>query len=184
MSASAVLSEPEFQLFYDYWDELRGTALVPAKAEFDPLRVSSLMSIMSVIQWTPPDQLLLRLMGTTIVDQTHVETTGTNLMDIILQSQRDAVAELSAAVFRQPAISLVSTYRCFESGRKVGVKFAFFPFFADDGALNTAIGVHKADLEANKLVSPEDPLLHAELLSYEYMDIGNGVPNIRYPTEA
>lgn len=177
------LREPEFQLFHDYWNELRGDDFVPDKANFDPTKVSSLMAIMSVIQWFPPDVLHLRLMGTNIVDQTHIETTGSNLLDVMYEPQRQLVADLSQALFAQPAIGLAKTKRCFESGKTVEVQFAFFPFRDVTGEIDIAIGVHKADADAHKLIAPYDPLLYALLTEYRYMNIGNGIPNLSYTSE-
>ncbi len=172
--------EPEFQQFFDYWNELRGTHSVPVKSTFDPLRVSSLMAVMSVTQWTPPDKLYLRLMGTDIVEQTHIETTGTNLLDIVYEPQRPMVMAHSAALFSTPAIGLVKTNRCFTSGKTVEVKFAFFPFRRDAGEQDIAIGVHKADLEANRRGAQGDPLKYAEVLAYNFLDIGNGAPDLSF----
>lgn len=180
MADTIEFDEPEFQQFFDYWNDLRGTDTVPKKSSFDPLKVPSLMAVMSVTQWIPPDKLYLRLMGTDIVEQTHMETTGSNLLDLIYEPQRPMVMTFSAALFSTPAIGSVKTNRCFASGKKVEVKFGFFPFRRDAGEPDIAVGVHKADLEANKRVASHDQLKHAEVLAYSFVDIGNGVPDLSY----
>jgi len=72
---------------------LKGTAdeftFDEPELQFDPQKVRSLISNTSVPQWIPPNMLLLRLMGTKIVAQTQIETTGTNLLDVLYPPQRE-----------------------------------------------------------------------------------------------
>jgi hypothetical protein len=65
---------------------LRGDDLLPAKSSFDPQRVTLLLPKLTVLQWTPPDTLLVRLMGTEIVSHHIKELTGTNLLDAVQPS--------------------------------------------------------------------------------------------------
>jgi len=183
MANDIKFDEPEFQTFYDYWDALRGEALVPLKSEFDPLKVPSLMSLMSVLQWVPPDILYIRLIGTRIVEQAHEELTGTNLVDVVHEPQKQMIVEYNAAQFAHVAVGVIQTKRRYASGKSVDVKYAFIPFKGDGGELDIAIGVHKADLEANRQVAPDDPLLHAEIFTYRFVDIGNGVPDLAFSAD-
>ena len=178
MTTSISFDEPDFQQFFNYWDELRGDDLVPAKSNFDPRRVSSLLPKLSVLQWRPPDHLFLRLMGTGIVSQLRGERTGTNLLDIIQASQRDEVTKFTASLFSQVSIAIVDTQRHFASGKRVGLLFGFFPFRNDSDDVNFAVGVHRADLDADRLVAPNDNLIHAEVFGYEFIDIGSGIPDL------
>jgi len=180
MANEIVFDEPEFDVFYSYWRELQGDEPAPPKSHFDPLKVPSLMEQMSVLQWFPPDKLLLRLMGTKIVDQTHLETTGTNLLDLVRAPQLEMVKRCVQAHHDHLAVVSLKNERRFASGKAVAVKYAFFPFLGDSGARGFSIGVHKADEEANKLVAQHDLLDHVKVLSLDFADVGNGVPDLSY----
>lgn len=133
MTKPISFSEPEFQQFFEYWNELRGDDLVPAKSSFEPQRVSFLLSKLTVLQWTPPDTLVVRLMGTEIVSHHNKERTGTNLLDIIQPTQRAVVAACTAASFKQIAVAELVTRRHFASGAQVGARNGFSPFGVKTG---------------------------------------------------
>lgn len=180
MTKPISFSEPEFQQFFEYWNELRGDDLVPAKSSFEPQRVSFLLSKLTVLQWTPPDTLVVRLMGTEIVSHHNKERTGTNLLDIIQPTQRAVVAACTAASFKQISVAELVTRRHFASGAQVGARNGFFPFRGEDGMVNLAIGVHCGDTDANRGILPTDPLSHIEVLDYRFTDVGNGVPDLEF----
>jgi hypothetical protein len=180
MADSSALPEPEFRQFFEYWNELRGSDIAPARADFDPLKLAALMPNMSILQWLPPDTLRWRLMGTAIVDQTSLERTGSNLLDVMYPPQRAMVLEHSAPTFELPAIALNTSHRCFASGKTVQVDFAWFPFRNADGRTDIVIGVHKPNMEQAARVLKTDGLVCSYLTHYSYVDIGAGIPNMFY----
>ncbi len=149
-------SEPEIQQFFEYWNELRGDDLLPAKSSFDPQRLTLLLPKLTVLQWTPPDTLLVRLMGTEIVSHHIKERTGTNLLDAVQPSQKAVLAAFTAAFFTQISVAEVDTRRHYTSGALVGALNVYFPFRGEDEIVNFAIGVHCADTDANSKILPND----------------------------
>ncbi len=175
--------EPEFEQFYAYWQTLRGAEIVPRKADFDPLKLTSLLPTLSIVQWFPPDRLLVRLVGTAIVEQAHVEPTGTDLKDLFYPPHHHVLSKGSEGLFGQPAIGLITTRRRYDSGKEFDINYAFFPFRGADDKIDIAIGVQKAD-PAVMQVAPDDPLKLGKIKSYHYGDIGNGIPDFSFEMAA
>ena len=83
-----------------------------------------------MLQWIPPDMLLLRLMGAKIVAQTQIETTGTNLLDVLYPPQREATKLYTQAHDDHLAVIYLKTERQFASGKDIAAKFVFPHFLA------------------------------------------------------
>jgi hypothetical protein len=79
---------------------------------------------------------------------------------------------------------LLKTERPFASGKIVVAKFAFFPFLGNGGTRVFLIAARKAYEKANKLANHKNPLLHAEVMSYDFADVGNALPDLSYKADS
>jgi hypothetical protein len=89
-SFRAQLIVPEQRQLFDYWRELRGHAELPARADFNPIRLPRLLPGISLIDVAERiENSRVRLAGTKLRDIFDCEITGRTVADIPCPSRLD-----------------------------------------------------------------------------------------------
>ncbi len=70
------------QIIYQYWNEVRGDRIAPARFEIQPGRISAILSETFILERTEGDEFNFRLAGTRICDQFGSELRGRSFVDL------------------------------------------------------------------------------------------------------
>ncbi|MFZ1988862.1 MAG: PAS domain-containing protein, partial [Alphaproteobacteria bacterium] len=97
MFAETARSEPqtfvtaEAGLFAQAFHALqqRTGTLVPSRRAFAPSAVRTLLPYLGLLELQGPDHILVRLVGTAVINRGRVDMTGKNLLDFYPESERD-----------------------------------------------------------------------------------------------
>jgi hypothetical protein len=69
--------------FFDYWDSLPKTDLLPDRASFNPGRIADLMPAVTILEVWSPDLIEIRLSGTAVCKTMGFDPTGRNGLDLL-----------------------------------------------------------------------------------------------------
>ncbi|WP_417450012.1 PAS domain-containing protein [Kordiimonas sp.] len=72
-----------FEPFITYWQALRSDALVPTRADFNPVRVKEFMGRIVIVERLSRDHFYARLVGTEIVERVGREQTGADFLTLL-----------------------------------------------------------------------------------------------------
>jgi hypothetical protein len=80
--------------FFEYWDGLPKTALLPDRASFNPGAVADLMSAVTILEVWSHDRIEVRLAGTTVCKTMGFDPTGHNGLDLVAPAARESYLRL------------------------------------------------------------------------------------------
>lgn len=103
-----MLAEPEVlqtagaRKFFNYWNGLPKTGLVPDRSEFSPARIAPLMPAVTILEVVSDDLILQRLTGTAVCRAMGFDPTGKNSLDLMLPQVRPDYLKLINAQISRP----------------------------------------------------------------------------------
>lgn len=108
--------DPRLHQLYAYWNKCRGSRLMPARADIDPLDIPKLLpdiALISVVPDVPIEQrFVMKVFGTKLRDSHEVDWTGKSLFETAPRAaaERIALAANTVVTKREPWIATGSLY--------------------------------------------------------------------------
>ncbi len=87
-----------------YWDALRGTRLMPKRAEIDPRGIESALEYTFILERIAPGMARLRIAGSHLGDLMGMEVRGMPISSFITPDGRRQVSDTLEEVFQRPAV--------------------------------------------------------------------------------
>lgn len=87
-----------------YWEALRGTRLMPARAEIDPRGIAGALEFAFLLERIAPGAGRIRLAGTHLSDLMGMEVRGMPLTALFQPSARQTVADALEQVLQRPSV--------------------------------------------------------------------------------
>jgi hypothetical protein len=169
MYQSSPLPE-KFARFLAHWQALRADAHVPTLADFldKPLpQLQPWISIFDVVE----NNLVLRLVGTSMVQFIGRDFTGTTLEDFAAPDGREEIRSPYLKIIQQPCGGLASTLWATSHGRDVEIRSIGLPLVRKSGA-----SVAWFNEPARPMDLGEKGVVVRRRMSQEWVDIGFGIP--------
>lgn len=166
----------ECGLFAEHFAELQQSTgrVVPDRKAFSPSQARALLPYVSLIELKDPKLALVRVVGTAIVNRTHVDNTGRNLLDFLPEQSREWSWDHLKRLAETPCGSTFLSKEDYEHV-SLWVEVVSFPLADADGApsfiLSLAVEVDRQQLA----VRGNQAMQIGELSSYRYIDIGEGI---------
>jgi len=188
MQSSSTLPElgicsPAAQAYAAYWNALPKVGLIPPRSSFDPADLPSILPGFAVHEFVSPDNILVRLSGSAVVERFGYEMTGKNYLSNFESSRQHKVYDALSRIIDCPCGLLVHVRMFRESGVTIDYEVLGFPFRSEHGIANLAI-YHTETLNSRpKLAPPDDRRKDSLPLRRMYIDIGAGIPNWDYSRE-
>ena len=140
--ALADVRSPLLRQIHDYWLEKRGSKLMPARADLDPLDIPRLLPNIILMDVMPADNRLhVRLVGTLVVEMFGADYTGQFLDEIEFGEVREKVLEdYNAAV--TAARPLFSDHRFRKlGGHLFDIERVILPLSSDGGQVHMLLAL-------------------------------------------
>lgn len=188
MQISSTLSDlsfcsPAAQAYAAYWDALPKINLIPSRSSFDPADLPSILPGFAVHEFVSPDNILVRLCGSAVVERFGYEMTGKNYLSHFKPSRQPEVYDALSNVIDCPCGLLVHIRMFRESGVMIDYEVLGLPFRNEQGVANLAI-YHSETLKSHPKLAPrEDRRKDSMPLRRMYIDIGAGIPDWDYSRE-
>lgn len=170
----SIVLEPSCAAFLAHWKSLRGDALVPTVAAFID-RPSPLHAPYLFMATVNGDDLILRLIGTALVERWGRDLTGQRLYMSKSGDYRRAIAENFNRVVTQPCgCYAINEYM---SGRQryVAVKVLYLPLWDEAGRPPRVVGY---STETEKRSENELLVDRRRTVEANWIDLGAGVPSV------
>jgi hypothetical protein len=171
------------RVLYEYWNAIRGEALVPRRAQFDPLALVAILPMLQLFELQSRRVIRCKLAGTALRDFFGFDCTGRNLIELTPPDRQRTRSWRNWTGVAQPCGGVYGGTVRFASGahaRFVGISLPLRP--DRDGAppqiVSVVAGV--ADLgwinkqTELKLLVPDE---------FVFLDIGAGVPDHDVPPD-
>jgi hypothetical protein len=146
---------------YAYWDRLRNGRPAPARCEIEPANIPALLSETFIAESVSDSVYRFRLAGTRICQQFGRELSGTDLLGLWPDGDREALAHLLRAVCMDSLVGYGNFRAYARADRKVNFEFLLLPLTPRSGNVNQVLGAITA-IELPYWLGTE-PLLRQEL---------------------
>jgi len=137
----AELRFPEIAQAEAYWEALRGTRLMPDRADANPRGIENLLEYAFIGERIAPGLVRLRLAGTHMSDLMGMEVRGMTLSRFIVPHERQQMAEAIDQMFDSPACVTLTLRAETGVGRdSLDAKIILLPLKSDFGDLSRDLG--------------------------------------------
>jgi len=124
-----------------YWEELRGTRLVPSRSEVDPRRIEDALEYAFIVERIAPGMARFRLAGMHLNDLMGMEVRGMPLTAFFTPEARKRVSAALEQVFDAPALARLSLAAERGIGRPaLDARLLLLPLKSDFGDVSRALG--------------------------------------------
>lgn len=124
-----------------YWEGLRRGRLVPNRADIDPRGIDRALEYAFILERVAPGMGRFRLAGMHLNDLMGMEVRGMPLTAFFAPAGRKAIAEVTEAVFKGPAVAEIELTAETGIGRPpMKAKLLILPLKSDLGDVNRALG--------------------------------------------
>jgi hypothetical protein len=132
---------PVLHTLETYWSEIRGTRLVPARADVDPRRIEDALEYAFILERIAPGMGRFRLAGMHLNDLMGMEVRGMPLTAFFAPEGRKAVSAALEQVFDTPAIARLTLSGERGVGRPpLDGRLLLLPLQSDFGDVSRALG--------------------------------------------
>lgn len=168
----------QFEEFTTYWKSLQAEAdgPIPRRSQFNPVNIPTLLPYVYILEHRSPEEMLVRLIGTSLDEISGNSITGLNYLDVCPPQDAPIYAEITKNVFALPCASLVVRDVLFESGKSYTLSSLGFPVENTDGRPKITIGLMLPSRQFKSDDSNNGGVASSVLRSLSYIDIGYGVP--------
>ncbi|AXI46566.1 PAS domain-containing protein [Sulfitobacter sp. SK012] len=124
-----------------YWEALRGTRLMPRRAEIDPRGIEQVLEYAFIVERIAPGIARLRVAGSHLSDIMGMEVRGMPLTSFFAPSARRRVSDMLEEVFETPAQSTLKLTSELEHGRPpLEARMLLLPLKSDLGDVSRILG--------------------------------------------
>ena len=165
-------------VFAEYWASLPKIDLIPKRQDFEPKMQISILPTFAIHELEAPDQITIRLAGTTVVERYGEEITSKNYLRVVEESRRQAASRAIFAVCEKPCGMLVRLATKTKSGLVRMNESLALPMRNNDGIANLVYYQSNSEPMGPIYDAQEDQLNLIEVNDRKFIDIGAGVPNL------
>lgn len=147
---------PQVRLFDRSYRELQIATgkLVPARKALTPRSARAFLPYLVIMEFIEPETVTVRLVGTAIVNRTHMGLTGKNLLDLYHDEGRDWALRNTRHVLDTPCGSSFYSTERYENSSWF-TECLIFPFADQSGLVKFVIGV-SVETDQNQLLLAGD----------------------------
>ncbi len=125
-----------------YWEALRGTRLMPSRAEIDPRGIEQALEYSFIVERIAPGIARLRIAGSHLSDLMGMEVRGMPLTSFITPGSRRQVSDTLEEVFETPAACTLHLHSEEASGMPaLDARMLLLPLKSDLGDVSRLLGV-------------------------------------------
>lgn len=128
------------QLLYGYWNEVRGDRLAPSRFEIEPSRISEILSETFILERGHGQTYPFRLAGTKICEYFGLELRGRDILDLVLDEDREALEPMLQAVTEQGAVAVLCIEAQDQHARPVTFEVLVMPLLHGEPTVQRYLG--------------------------------------------
>lgn len=148
--------------------------LVPSRRAFSPSSMRGLLPYLALLEMQSRDAILVRLVGTAVINRGRVDMTGKNLLDFYPEGERERASRHHTRMLQTPC---GSTFLSREEFGPVTtyVEIVNYPLADDAGEARFILGIAVETNRRELMLRGEGPMQISALVDQRYLDIGAGV---------
>lgn len=150
---------------------------MPTRSSFEPAAIRSILPYMVIHELVAPEQITIRLAGTSVSQEYGEEVTGRNYLDFVPAERRAKASRAIFLVCEQPAGMLVRLRSVSREGKAMKRESLAFPIRDDDGQARFVYFCASPTGEQQFSEAPREELEVAVASERRFLDIGAGLPD-------
>lgn len=175
------LDHPHFETLLTHWKEgRRDGEMVTRRSAIKPEALKSILPMVALFDWTPPDQLVYRLQGTMLADRSQHDLTGMNFIDYVGPETAAALRQAMPGIVSQPCACQFEYWSERRSGAKERVQLLMLPLSNANGDISIIID-YAVILATEGIMEwgekGRSNVIGGEFVGWWFHDLGFGVPN-------
>lgn len=160
----------------DLWHRHSIDGALPKKSSLDLGAIKTLLPYVSMFEIMGSDRIVWRLAGSAVLEDLETNPAWANLIDLIADAQRAAVADLFLNSVRQPC-GFIAEYTIKTPSGRVGLKRTLLlPLGGDEPKNLFVIGLDLSSETIGYKTAEGKPSVANDLRLIGYVDLGYGVP--------
>ena len=168
------LRHPDTKKFFDYWNSMPKSGLMPDRRMFDPLVICSIMPRVIMVEYFPNGEVVFRLVGTSVTNDIGLDPTGKSYFSLLDDDALGAFWMASEPMLSTPCGGYFQVSVRARSGYLVDIDLLDLPM-TNKAAGSKIIFAHAARGRVMDII-PEGDFQIAGIRSSDWVDIGAGVP--------
>ena len=146
--------------------------LVPPRKGLRLSASRSFAAYLSILEMGEPYVATVRIVGTAIVNRTHIDNTGKNWFDLYPPDAKEPIWAAFRKILDTPQGSLV--FATEEYQRSIAIEVLTFPFADEDGIAQFVVST-TTEIDIDDLIlRGENPMRTGQMMSEHKIDIGAG----------
>ncbi|MEQ9518871.1 MAG: PAS domain-containing protein [Parvibaculum sp.] len=168
--------QPLFQALFEYWKEVRGSAIIPQASEVDPASIPQLFKHIAIFDLNGPEEIIYRLAGTGIEERTGIDPTGMNLFDLVPAHRRTFTSETMWRIATHPVGMLLEYENILRNGKRAEMRSLYLPLRVGTSEKMRIISIHVIEKTVGFEEERTNPEFAAVINQLTWIDIGAGTP--------
>ncbi len=169
-------SQPQFHTLFNYWKDVRNSAIVPPAASVDPASIPQLLKDITILDLNTPDEIIYRLAGTAIVERTGMDPTGLNLLTLVPEHSRSFSSKTLFQVAQHPAGLVLEYENILRNGKRAEMESLYLPIQSATPNQMRLISIHTVVRTIGFEDERPKPEFASVLHKLVWIDIGAGTP--------
>lgn len=165
-----------FTTLFDHWQEMRGENSVPRKSAINPMKISSILPEVAIMERMDADTVLYRLAGTALAERAGSEMTNINTLDTFSGEARKYINKAYSKSAAHPAAGYHRVILSYEKNTSFEIDCLYLPLCDDEGDVRFHIAVLYVEDKAAQRLAMLNKFIGYKVPRISYPDIGYGSP--------
>lgn len=163
-----------FTTLYDQWQDVRDGDAIPRKSDINPMKISSILPEIAIMERIDQDTVVFRLAGTRLVERAGFDLTNSNTLETFPEAARHIMSSAYEKSAAKPCAvkSDVAVYHERKTSYKIDC--LYLPLSNDDGIAQYHITLMFVEDKKGYEVAALNKVIGFEVPSIRYLDIGHG----------
>jgi hypothetical protein len=149
-------------------------AIVPPRAAFQPSSMRKLLPYLAMLEVQGPEVILVRLVGTAIINRGRVDMTGKNLLDFYPPAERDWAMRHHLRMLKTPCGSTFLSREDFGDVANY-TEIVNYPLADEAGAARFILGIAVETSRRELLMRGDAQMQISAFSNQRFLDIGAGI---------
>jgi PAS domain len=158
-------------------------AIVPPRKALTASSAKRFLPYLSILEFKSPELMTVRLVGTAIVNRTHIDNTGRNMFDLMPPQMRLEAAQGFEELLTTPCGATYVSLENYQNG-SAPIEIVSFPFNDASGKTCLIVSLSVETDRQELLLRGEEQMVLGAVLDKRLIDIGAGIGKSVAPATA
>jgi hypothetical protein len=154
--------------------QIKTGCLVPPRRAFNPSAMRTLLPYIALLETQDPETILVRLVGTAVINRGRVDMTGKNVLDFYPDGEREGARQHHFHMLNKPCGSTFFSREEFDAVTTF-TEIVNYPLADDSGNARFILGIAVETNRRELMLRGDSAMQISAFTGQRYLDIGAGI---------